>query len=196
MNIKKVTAAIFTLILVVLIIGAATIFFITSRDEITSTDIMDFPGSEDPGIGGAIIRHETKSGNLVELSVSANSPRVTGEDDGLYRIWVVLNQRENKAYSVENASFDLAFNNDDLIISSYCSGGGGEYFKPQVDFPDNKRHIVCDFDGNYAEIEIIAKLSRPEEIPINFTYDISGKGLNSLNGFPDQSCDIIIPCDY
>lgn len=196
MNIKKVTAAIFTLIAVVLIIGAATIFFITSRDEIVSTDIMDFPGSEDPGIGGAIIRHETKSGNPVELSVSANSPGVTGEDDGVYRIWVVLNQRENKAYSVENASFDLAFNNDDLIISSYCSGGGGEYFKPQVDFPDNKRHIVCDFDGNYAEIEIIAKLKRPEEIPMIFTYDISGKGLNSLNGFPDQSCEIIIPCDY
>ena len=197
MNIKKVTAAIFTLIAVVLIIGAATILFITSRDEIVSTDIItDFPGSDNPGVGGVIICHETKSGNPVELLVSANSPRVTGEDDGLYRIWVVLNQREDKAYSVENTSFDLAFNNDDLIISSYCSGGGGEYFKPQVDFPDNKRHIVCNFDGNYAEIEIIAKLSRPEEIPMLFTYDISGNGLNSLNEFPDQSCEMIISCDY
>ncbi len=197
MKIKKVTAAIFTLLAVLIIIGAAVIFFIVSRDEITGTDIMDFPGSENPGVGGAIICHETKSGNPVELLVCADTSKATGEDDGVYRILVVLNQRENKAYSVENASFDLAFNNDDLIISSYCSGGNFEYFKPQVDFPpDNKRHIVCDFDGNYAEIEIIAKLSRPEEIPMNFTYDISGKGLNSLNGFPDQSCEIMISCDW
>lgn len=189
MNIKKVTAAIFTLIAVLLIIGAATILFITSRDEIVSTEVTDISK------GITLIAHETESGNLVELSVGT---MVSKRADGLYNIKVVLNQTENKAYAVENASFKIKFDDTRAeIISKYCSGGGGEYYIPQIDYREACKQIVCcDFDGNYAEIDIVALLEKPTEIPMNFTYDISGKGLNSLNGFPDQSCEIKIPCDY
>lgn len=189
MNIKKATAAIFTLIAVVLIIGAATIFFITSRDEIVlSTEVPDFSN------GITILSHEMESGNLVELSVGT---MVSKRADGLYNIKVVLNQTENKAYGVKNASFKINFDTRAEIISKYCSGGGGEYYVPQIDYREAGKQVVCcDFDGNYAEIDIVALLDDPAEIPMNFTYDISGKGLNSLNGFPDQSCEIIIPCNF
>lgn len=188
MNIKKVTTAIFSLIAVLLIIGAATIFFITSRDEIViSTELPDISK------GITIIAHEMESGNLVELSVST---MVSERADGLYNIKVVLNQTENKAYSVENASFKINFDTNAEIISKYCSGGGGEYYIPQIDYREAGKQVVCcDFDGNYAEIDIVALLEQPAEIPVNFSYDISGKSLNSLNDFPDQSCEIIIPCD-
>ena len=188
MNIKKVTAAIFTLIAVVLIIGAAAILFITSRDEIViSTEVPDFSK------GVTIISHEMESGNTVELSVGT---MVSKRADGLYNIKVVLNQTENKAYSVENASFKINFDTNAEIISRYCSGGGGEYYIPQIDYKEAYKQIVCcDFDGNYAEIDIVALLEDSAEIPMLFTYDISGKGLNSLNGFPDQSCEIMIHCD-
>ncbi|MDE6595312.1 MAG: hypothetical protein K2K44_04805 [Oscillospiraceae bacterium] len=191
MNIKKVTAAIFTLIAVVLIIGAATILFITSRDEIViSTEVPNID------VGMTLISHEMKSGNSVELLVSAEASRAAAEDDDLYRIRVVLfEQKENKAYSVENASFKINFDTRAEIISRYCSGGGGEYYIPEIDYREAGKQVVCcDFDGDYAEIDIIAKLSSPSEIPMLFTYDISGKGLNSLNGFPDQSCEIMISC--
>lgn len=192
MNIKKVTAAIFTLILVLLIIGAATILFITSRDEIViSTEVPNID------VGMTLISHEMKSGNSVELWVSALALRATAEDDGLYRIRVILfRQKENKAYRVENASFKINFDTRAEIISRYCSGTGGEYYIPEIDYREAGKQVVCcDFDEDYAEIDIIAKLSSPSEIPINFTYDISGKGLNSLNGFPDQSCEMTILCD-
>ena len=71
MNIKKVTAAIFTLIAVVLIIGASTILFITSRDEIViSTEVPNID------VGMTLISHEMKSGNSVELLISAEASRV------------------------------------------------------------------------------------------------------------------------
>lgn len=188
MNIKKVTAAIFTLILVVLIISAVTILFITSRDEIViSTEIPNID------LGMTFISHEMESGNSVELSVGTI---VSKRADGLYNIKVVLNQTENKAYSVENASFKINFDTNAEIISRYCSGGGGEYYIPQIDYREAGKQVVCcDFDGNYAEIDIAALLEKPTEIPMNFTYDISGKGLNSLNKFPNQSCEIIIPVE-
>lgn len=193
MNIKKVTAAIFTLIAVMLIFGAATILFITSRDEITSTEISEFKRGS---LSGAQIINETKSGNPVELLVSTITSRVAGEYDGLYRINITLNQTENKAYSVENASFKINFDTRAEIISEYCSGGDGKYYIPQIDYREAGKQVVCcDFDGNYANIDIIVKLDQPNEIPMNFTYDISGKSLNSLNGFPDQSCEMMISCD-
>ena len=105
MNIKKVTAAIFTLIVLVIIIGAATVLFITSRAEIViSTEVPDID------VGMTLISHEMKSGNSVELLVRAEALRAAAEDDDLYRIRVVLfEQKENKAYSVENASFKINF---------------------------------------------------------------------------------------
>ncbi|MDE7290214.1 MAG: hypothetical protein K2N71_12070, partial [Oscillospiraceae bacterium] len=163
----------------------------TSRDEIViSTEVPNID------VGMTLISHEMKSGNSVELLISAEASRVEAEDDGLYRIRVVLfEQKENKAYSVENASFKINFDTRTEIISKYCSGGSGEYYIPQIDYREAGKQIVsCDFDGDYAEIDIIAKLSSPSEIPMNFTYDISGKGLNSLNGFPDQSSEIMISC--
>ncbi len=105
MNIKKVTAAIFTLIAVVLIIGAATIFFITSRDEITSTEISEFKRDS---LSGAQIIHETESGSPIELSVYTTVSKVLEYDD-LYRVTVRFDQMENKAYGVENASFKINF---------------------------------------------------------------------------------------
>lgn len=191
MNIKKVTAAIFTLIVLVLIIGSATIFFITSRDEIVSTDISDFKANN---LVGTKIIHETKSGSPVELSVYTTVSKVLEYDD-LYQVTVRFDQTENSSYDVENLSADIAFSQYDTIVSRYCSKGNLEYFEPQIKYPDNNQVVSCDLEGNYAYVDIIVKLSQPHEIPINFTYDISGKGLNSLNGFPDQSCDITILCD-
>ena len=191
MNIKKVTAAIFTLIAVVLIIGAATIFFITSRDEITSTEISDFKAGN---LVGTKIIHETKSGSPVELSVYTTVSKVLEYDD-LYQVTVRFDQTENSSYDVENLSIDIAFSQYDTIISRYCGKGNLEYFEPQIKYPDNNQVVSCDLEGNYAYADIIVKLSQQHEIPINFTYDISGKGLNYLNGFPDQSCDIMISCD-
>ena len=192
MNIKKVTAAIFTLILVVLIIGAATVLFITSRDEITSTEISDFKANT---LTGTKIIHETKSGSSIELSVYTTVSRVLEYDD-LYQVTVRFDQTENSSYDVENLSIDIAFSQYDTIISRYCSNGNLEYFEPQIKYPDNDQVVSCDLEGNYAYADIIVKLSQPHEIPINFTYDISGNGLNSLNEFPDQSCEMIISCDY
>lgn len=193
MNIKKVTAAIFTLLAVLVIMGAAVIFFIASRDEITGTDIMDFPGSENPGVGGAIISHETESGGKVSLLVCADTRKLS---EDIYKISIVLNQSECELYDTENCSFEIAFNSGDEIISSYCSNGNFDYFKPQINYPDNKQVVCCDFEGNYADIEIIAKLDSPKEIPINFTYDLAGNGLNFANNFSDLECEMTAQCNY
>ena len=192
MNIKKVTAAIFTLIAVLVIIGAATIFFITSRDSITLTDISDF---KENGFGVTNIVHHTESGDTIELSADYNVFKLGDGQDGLYRINVTLNQKDSKFYVLENLSAAVSFGNSDNIISSYCSGGSGVYSLSGTDYRNGKQ-VVCDFEGNYAYIDIIAQLSQTDSIPVNFTYDISGKGFNSLNGFSDQSCEMIIECDY
>lgn len=189
MSIKKVKAAIFTLIVVVLIIGAGTVFFITSRDEIVSTDISDF---KENNFGVKNVVYSTESGNLTELSADYNVFKLG--DDGLYRINITLNQKDSKFYGLENLSAVVSFGNHDNVISSYCSGGSGVYSVSGTDYRYGNQ-VVCDFDGNYAYIDIIVQLNQTDSIPVNFTYDISGKGLNFLNGFPDQSCEIIIPCN-
>lgn len=191
MNIKKVTAAIFTLIAVVFIIGAGTVFFIVSRDEITGTDISDF---KENNFGVTNVVYSTESGNPIEFSADYNVFKLGDGQDGLYRINITLNQKDSKFYGLENLAAAVSFGNNDNVISSYCSGGNGVYSISGTDYRYGNQ-VVCDFDGNYAYIDIIVQLSQPSEIPVNFTYDISGKGLNFLNSFPDQSCEINIPCN-
>lgn len=190
MNIKKVTAAIFTLIAVVVIIGAGTVFFIVSRDEIVSTDISEF---EDYNPGVTNIVYHTESGKTIEFSVNYNVFTLGDGQNGLYRINITLNQKDSKFYGLENLSAIVSFGNHDNIISSYCSSGSGVYSVSGTDYRYGNQ-VVCDFDGNYAYIDIIAQLNQTDSIPVNFTYDILGKGLNSLNSFPDQSCEMIISC--
>lgn len=192
MNIKKMTAAIFTLIAVVLIIGAGTLFFITSKDEIADTDISEFT---DNNFGVTKIVYNTESGDPIGLSANYNVFKLGDGESGLYRINITLRQEESKSYGLKKLSFNASFSDNDLIISKYCTGGNSLYFEPQIDYRDaGKQRIICDFEGNYAYIDLIVQLDMPHEIPVEFTYDISGKSLNFLNGFPDQSFDITIPC--
>lgn len=192
MNIKKMTAAIFALIAVVLIIGAGTVFFIVSRDEIVSTDISEF---KENNFGVTNVVYSTENGNPTELSADYNVFKLGDGHDGLYRINVALRQTESKYYDLENISFDIAFSEHDVIISRYCSSGNGVYYEPRTSYLGGGQQVICDFEGNCAYVDIIVQLSQPSEIPVNFTYDISGKGLNFLNSFPDQSCEINIPCN-
>lgn len=187
MNIKKMTAAIFTLIALVLIIGAGTVLFITSRDSITLTDIREYDH-------GAHIIHNTESGRPLGLSLSHSVFTLGDGHDGLYRINITLNQEDSKFYGLENLSAVVSFGNNGRVISSYCSSGDGVYSESRIDYRYGNQ-VVCDFDGNYAYIDIIAQLSQTDGIPVKFTYDVSGKGLNSLNGFPDQSFEITVPCN-
>ncbi|MCM1329188.1 MAG: hypothetical protein NC253_07075 [Ruminococcus sp.] len=191
MSVKKVTAAVFAALAVLAVIGAAAVFFAASRDEITNTVITDFPDSS-----GKVICHETASGNPVEFSVFAAPQKISEEDDGVYRIDVTLNQTESKYYDLENISVEIGFGGDDTVISGYCSGGNSEYFKARINYPEGGQTVCCDFDGNYARIEIAAKLSQPKDLPIKITYDASGKGFNAANKFSGLECEMTVPCNY
>lgn len=193
MNIKKMTAAIFTLIAVLLIIGAGTVFFITSRDEITNTDISEFA---DNNLRVKNVLYTTEKGGSAELSANCGISALGDGESGMYRIRITLNRKENKSYGLENLSAAVDFGSRDTIISGYCSGGGGVYSEtPIPSYVELKaaQRVTCDFEGDYAYMDFIIQSDTPHEIPVKFTYDISGNGLNFLNGFPDQSFETSIP---
>ena len=160
---------------VLLTISAFTIIFISSADEIVSTEKNSIvPNS-------TLITHETKKGEKIEFPIAVNT-KMLGED--LYLIDVLLNEPNNENYSTKHTRLEINLDiSVEILMMFYSAGKGSNYVIPSVSYDDNQQTFECSSNDGYAHLRLLLSGEEAQKLKLNVKYSIIGKGIYSFNKF-------------
>lgn len=159
---------------VLLIISAFTIIFISSADEIVST--------EKNAIANSIqMLHETKKGEKIEFPIAVTK-KMLGED--LYLIDVLLNEPNNENYSTKHTRLEINLDiSVEILMMFYSAGNGSNYIIPSVSYNDNQQTFKCSSDDGYAHLKLLLSGEEAKNLKLTVKYSIIGNGIYSFNKF-------------
>lgn len=152
--------AVLVIIAVVLVVLMKTVY----KDKITdtSTKMVDTT---------FLIEHALESGDEINTSLLAE----IFQSDNEFSLKMQFNYNQIKHYDVKNLSIIVMFGDDvTLPFNNYEKKGNASF---------SRNLLNCHFDGDYADLTFNFEGDLTQNVKVQISYDIDGKGLYSFNEF-------------
>lgn len=174
---KNKVLKIFACVIAVLVIIAVVLVVLMKaiyKDKITDTSTKMVDKT-------FLVSHTLESGNEINTSFLSE---ISCSDSREFSLKMLFNYAQNEHYQVKNLSITVTFADDvTLPFNSYKNDGN-------VSFSHNV--LSCHFDGDYADLAFNFEGDLTQDVKVQISYDIKGKGLYSFNEFSDQKSEFYI----